>query len=229
MNKADTPEIDDRGGEFYKLGRGKPIAVSTQQNRNKKQLLKLIDEMLPAGDDRQAGRRGDEDRRRRPAEHRQVDLHQHPGPRRADDRLGAARDDPRLGRRPVRARRPAVPGDRHRRASSARPRSATTSTSTRSTAPSGRSAGPTSSCCSSTPPRGSPGSTSRLADYIAKQYKPCIFVVNKWDLMIERRRDDPPRRHGPVRQRRPARLPDDDATCPWRSSRPRRARTSRRC
>ena len=46
MNKADTPELDVRGGEFYKLGRGKPIAVSTQQNRNKKALLKLIDEML---------------------------------------------------------------------------------------------------------------------------------------------------------------------------------------
>ena len=26
MNKADYPEIDQRGGEFYKLGRGKPIA-----------------------------------------------------------------------------------------------------------------------------------------------------------------------------------------------------------
>ena len=25
----------------------------------------------------------------------------------------------------------------------------------------------------------------QMADYIAKQYKPCIFVVNKWDLMIE--------------------------------------------
>ena len=36
MNKADYPEIDERGGEFYKLGRGKPIAVSTQQNRNRK-------------------------------------------------------------------------------------------------------------------------------------------------------------------------------------------------
>src|SRR5207237_6217831 len=23
----------------------------------------------------------------------------------------------------------------------------------------------------------------QLADYIAKQYKPCIFAVNKWDLM----------------------------------------------
>ncbi len=24
----------------------------------------------------------------------------------------------------------------------------------------------------------------QMADYIAKQYKPCIFAVNKWDLMI---------------------------------------------
>jgi GTP-binding protein len=51
MNKADTQAFDDRGGEFYKLGRGKPIAVSVEQNRNKKQLLKLIDDLLPAGDE----------------------------------------------------------------------------------------------------------------------------------------------------------------------------------
>ena len=50
MNKADTLEFDNRGAEFYKLGRGKPIAVSPQQNRNKKQLLKLIDDVLPSGD-----------------------------------------------------------------------------------------------------------------------------------------------------------------------------------
>jgi GTP-binding protein len=47
MNKADTPEFDSRGAEFYRLGRGKPIAVSTQQFRNKKPLMKLIEEMLP--------------------------------------------------------------------------------------------------------------------------------------------------------------------------------------
>ena len=47
MNKADDPMFDDRGGEFYKLGRGKPIAVSTHQNRNRKQLLKLIEKLLP--------------------------------------------------------------------------------------------------------------------------------------------------------------------------------------
>ncbi len=47
MNKADVPEFDHRGAEFYKLGRGKPLAVSVHQNRNKKQLLQMIDEMLP--------------------------------------------------------------------------------------------------------------------------------------------------------------------------------------
>jgi GTP-binding protein len=47
MNKADVAELDHRGAEFYKLGRGKPIAVSVHQNRNKKELLQLIEEMLP--------------------------------------------------------------------------------------------------------------------------------------------------------------------------------------
>ncbi|MCA1684553.1 MAG: ribosome biogenesis GTPase Der [Planctomycetia bacterium] len=51
MNKADTEQFDERGGEFYKLGRGKPVAVSVEQNRNQKGLLKLIEKMLPAGDD----------------------------------------------------------------------------------------------------------------------------------------------------------------------------------
>jgi GTPase len=50
MNKADVPDFDNRGAEFYKLGRGKPIAVSTQQNRNKKALLHCMEEMLPTAD-----------------------------------------------------------------------------------------------------------------------------------------------------------------------------------
>src|ERR1017187_7596246 len=50
MNKADVPAFDLRGAEFYKLGRGKPVAVSVHQNRNKKQLLQLIEEMLPSAD-----------------------------------------------------------------------------------------------------------------------------------------------------------------------------------
>ncbi len=50
MNKSDIPGLDHRGAEFYKMGRGKPIAVSVHQNRNKQQLLRLIEEMLPPAD-----------------------------------------------------------------------------------------------------------------------------------------------------------------------------------
>lgn len=46
INKADTDEFDNRGGDFYKLGRGKPVYISTQQNRNKKFLHRLIGEAL---------------------------------------------------------------------------------------------------------------------------------------------------------------------------------------
>ncbi len=51
MNKADTDQFDERGGVFAKLGRGRPIPVSTHQNRNKKALCRMIEEMLPAGNE----------------------------------------------------------------------------------------------------------------------------------------------------------------------------------
>jgi GTP-binding protein len=46
-NKCDTPELQPQAAEFYKLGRGKLICVSAQQNRNKDELLDLIVERLP--------------------------------------------------------------------------------------------------------------------------------------------------------------------------------------
>ncbi len=50
INKADESQFELSGQEFYKLGRGKPVYVSTLQNRNKAQLLKLIEENLPPAD-----------------------------------------------------------------------------------------------------------------------------------------------------------------------------------
>ncbi len=47
INKADDPSLDAQGEDFYKLGRGKPIYVSTHQNRHKQALLDLIAEKLP--------------------------------------------------------------------------------------------------------------------------------------------------------------------------------------
>ncbi len=46
-NKADEPAMDSQAGEFYKLGRGKLICVSTLQNRGRQRLLDLILERLP--------------------------------------------------------------------------------------------------------------------------------------------------------------------------------------
>jgi GTP-binding protein len=47
-NKCDTPEIDANTAEFYKLGRGKLVCVSAQQNRGRDELLKILQERLPA-------------------------------------------------------------------------------------------------------------------------------------------------------------------------------------
>jgi GTPase len=47
INKADDPSLDAGAEDFAKLGRGKPVYVSTLQNRNKRPLLKLIAEKLP--------------------------------------------------------------------------------------------------------------------------------------------------------------------------------------
>jgi GTPase len=46
-NKADDVSLDPQADEFYKLGRGKLIRVSTQQNRNRSELMELIVSRLP--------------------------------------------------------------------------------------------------------------------------------------------------------------------------------------
>src|SRR3954447_14987270 len=47
-NKCDTAELEPQAAEFYKLGRGKLVTVSAQQNRGKAELLELLFERLPA-------------------------------------------------------------------------------------------------------------------------------------------------------------------------------------
>ena len=46
-NKCDTQALDAHATEFYKLGRGKLVCVSAQQNRGKDNLLRLIRARLP--------------------------------------------------------------------------------------------------------------------------------------------------------------------------------------
>jgi GTP-binding protein len=49
-NKCDTPDFDTHATEFYKLGRGKLVCVSAQNNRGKDELLNIIFERLPGAD-----------------------------------------------------------------------------------------------------------------------------------------------------------------------------------
>ncbi len=46
-NKTDSPKLDPQADEFYKLGRGKLVRVSTRANRGKEELFSLILDRLP--------------------------------------------------------------------------------------------------------------------------------------------------------------------------------------
>jgi GTP-binding protein len=46
-NKCDEPRFDAQANEFYKLGRGKLVCVSALQNRNKDDLVRMIVERMP--------------------------------------------------------------------------------------------------------------------------------------------------------------------------------------
>src|SRR4051794_9113314 len=183
MNKADTPQFDVRGAEFYKLGRGKPIAVSTHQNRNKKELLKLIDKMLPSSSDE------------KPAEEvMKIAVVGRPNTGKStfintlaraermivSERPGTTRDSvdvrfeldglPFLAIDTAGVKRKAKIRDDldfysiHRAERSIRRADIV--------------------LLFLDPTQGISRLDKQMADYIAKQYKPCIFVVNKWDLMI---------------------------------------------
>ena len=182
MNKADTPEFDHRGGEFYKLGRGKPIAVSTHQNRNKKALLKLIEEMLPKGDDAKpadavmkiavVGRpnTGKSTFINTLAQAERMIVSERPGTTRDSVDVRFELDGlPFLAIDTAGVRRKAKIRDSldfysiHRAERSIRRADVV--------------------LLFLDPTQGISRLDKQLADYIAKQYKPCIFAVNKWDLM----------------------------------------------
>ena len=55
-NKTDDKRQDDQANEFYRLGRGRILPVSTLQNRNRMMLLHMILERLPPETEEQRGR-----------------------------------------------------------------------------------------------------------------------------------------------------------------------------
>jgi GTP-binding protein len=48
VNKCDTTEMEPLAAEFFKLGHGAPVSVSALQNRGKAELLRRIEDLLPA-------------------------------------------------------------------------------------------------------------------------------------------------------------------------------------
>lgn len=182
MNKADTPEFDQRGAEFYKLGRGKPIAVSTHQNRNKKALLKMIETMLPPPDQEKpadtvmkiavVGRPNT-------GKSTFINTLAHAERMIVSERPGTTRDSvdvhfeldglPFLAIDTAGVKRKAKIRDNldfysvHRAERSIRRADIV--------------------LLFLDPTQGISRLDKQMADYIGKQYKPCIFTVNKWDLI----------------------------------------------
>jgi GTP-binding protein len=183
MNKADYPGLDQRGGEFYKLGRGKPIPVSTRDHRNRKALLNLIDEKLPP------------DEGERPAEAvMKIAVVGRPNTGKStlintlanadrmivSERPGTTRDSvdvyfeldglPFLAIDTAGVKRKAKIRENldfysiHRAERSIRRADVV--------------------LMFVDPTQGITRLDKQLADYIAKEYKPCIFSINKWDLML---------------------------------------------
>jgi len=182
INKADTEEFESRNEDFYKLGRGKPVFVSVQQNRNRNALLKLVDERLPDFD---TFKPADEVMKvavvGRPNTGKSTFINTlaHSERMIVSERPGTTRDSvdvrfeldglPFIAIDTAGVKRKAKIRDNlefysiHRAERSIRRADV--------------------SLLFLDPTQGISKLDKQMADYIAKQYKPCIFVVNKWDLI----------------------------------------------
>jgi GTP-binding protein len=185
-NKADDVSIDPNADEFYKLGRGKLICTSTQQHRNRQELLDMILERLPPTLDEDSapvdtemklaivGRRnvGKSTFVNTVAKAPRVITSEVPGTTRdsidvrfeLDGKTFMAIDTPGLKR----AR--SIANDveyysLHRAQRSIRRADVV--------------------LLFFEPTQRISKVDKQLSDYIAKQFKPCIFVINKWDLCVE--------------------------------------------
>lgn len=183
INKADTPEHDGSADHFYKLGRGKPVYVSVHQHRNKPALLEMIAEKLPAD----AGERPADAVMKvavvgRPNTGKSTFINTLARAERmiVSEVAGTTRDAvdvrfeldglPFLAIDTAGVRRKAKIRDdldffsMHRAERSIRRADVV--------------------FLFIDPQQGIARIDKQLADYIAQQYKPCVFVINKWDLML---------------------------------------------
>jgi GTP-binding protein len=184
INKADDPKFDPQGEDFYKLGRGTPVYVSVHQKRNKGRLLDLIAERLPAEEeDRPAEEAMKVAVVGRPNTGKSTFINTLARAERmiVSEVAGTTRDSvdvrfeldglPFVAIDTAGVRRKAKIRDDldfysiHRAERSIRRADVV--------------------LLFLDPSQGLARIDKQLADYVAKQYKPCIFVVNKWDIILE--------------------------------------------
>ncbi|TWT88631.1 GTPase Der [Pseudobythopirellula maris] len=188
-NKADHEGVDPHAADFHRLGHGAPLKVSTTQNRNRAVLLNRIAELLPPpiddlGDDEPdepdmhvaiVGRRntGKSTFVNTLVKAPRMIVSEVPGTTRdsvdvrfeLDDRAFVAIDTPGLRRRQAQQKHDMDFYGAHRAQRSIR-RSDVVLLFLDCTEKISR-------------------VDKQLADYVANEYKPCIFVVNKWDQLAD--------------------------------------------
>ncbi len=186
-NKADNNSFDNQAADFYRLGRGKIVSVSTKQNRNRSLLLNMIVERLPTESSQTealsshpeptmkvaiVGRRnvGKSTFVNTLAQAERMIVSEIPGTTRdsvdvrfeLDGKAFIAIDTPGLRR--ARSRSASIDYYGTHRAQRSIRRADVVMLFLDATQRVSK-------------------VDKQLSDYIAQQYKPCIFVVNKWDLL----------------------------------------------
>ena len=184
INKADEPHMENFAGEFHRLGRGTPVYVSVLQNRNKKELLKTIAAKLPEGDDHapaDAVMKVAVVGRPNTGKSTFINTLAHSERMIVSEVAGTTRDSVDVNfeldglpftaidtagiRRKAKIRDDLDFYSLHRAERSIRRADVV--------------------FLLIDPSQGITRLDKQLADYISKQFKPCVFVVNKWDVMLE--------------------------------------------
>jgi GTP-binding protein len=184
INKADEAHLENLAQEFHKLGRGTPVYVSVKQNRNKASLLRTIEGRLPnQHEDRPANELMKIAVVGRPntgkstfintlAHAERMIVSEVPGTTRDSvdvrfelDGLPFVAIDTAGVRRKAKIRDDLDFYSLHRAERSIRRADVV--------------------FLFIDPTQGVARVDKQLADYIAKQAKPCVFVINKWDVMME--------------------------------------------
>jgi len=186
-NKTDNTNLDPQADEFYRLGRGKIIRTSTLQNRNREQLLDMIVDRLPPANDETIDAPAEPTMkvaivgRRNTGKSTFVNTLAHAERMIVSEVPGTTRDsvDVQFELDGKTFLAIDTPGLR-------RSKSVTTDIDFYSTHRAQRSIRRADVVLLFFDPTERISKVDKqLCDYIAAQYRPCVFVVNKWDLLVD--------------------------------------------